>query len=290
MMWFALALLSALFQVLRNMAMKHIGHQLDEYINVWGRFTFLLPFTLVMVWQQGIPPLQPGFWLISLLFACVQIISTLCLSKALRFSDISIVTPLWKLSLFVLVIFAYLTIQEVPSFLGLMGMTLSVIGVYFLNIKKSHLSFWAPFQVLFTDKGLRYALLAAFFYAFAVITAKQGILLSDPYFGVFIGYLFASLLLSPLVFYTSRPYFRQIPLLWKGFVSMGLFASLTSVTQGIAYEMTLSSYVEAVKQVEILFALAIGYTVFRERERAQEVLPGCLLMLIGIVLLKLAHR
>ena len=45
-MWLALALASALFQVLRNTAMKRLGHALDEYINVWGRFTFLLPFAL----------------------------------------------------------------------------------------------------------------------------------------------------------------------------------------------------------------------------------------------------
>jgi len=27
--------------------MKRLGHALDEYINVWGRFTFLLPFALL---------------------------------------------------------------------------------------------------------------------------------------------------------------------------------------------------------------------------------------------------
>ena len=47
-MWLALALAAALFQVLRNTAMKRLGHALDEYINVWGRFTFLLPFALVL--------------------------------------------------------------------------------------------------------------------------------------------------------------------------------------------------------------------------------------------------
>ncbi|RMF92444.1 MAG: hypothetical protein D6736_03485 [Nitrospinota bacterium] len=287
-MWFLLALSAALFQVLRNMVMKQIGHALDEYINVWGRFTFLLPFTLLMVWGKGIPPLRPGFWTVCLLFACFQIISTLCLSKAFRFSDISIVIPLWKLSIFVLMIFAYFTIHETPSSLGMVGVVISVIGVYALNIQKSRISFWAPLQVLFTDRGLRYTLLAALFYAPSVITIKQAILLSDPYFGVFIGYLLASLLLLPLVLSTSLSHFRRIPRFWKSFFGMGLFASLTSVTQGIAYKLTLSSYVEAVKQVEILFALAIGYAVFQERERVGEILPGCVMMLIGIVLIKLS--
>src|SRR5712691_5941226 len=40
-MWILLALASGLFQVLRNAAMKRLGHALDEYINVWGRFIFV---------------------------------------------------------------------------------------------------------------------------------------------------------------------------------------------------------------------------------------------------------
>ncbi len=53
--WFSVSLLSAAFQVLRNVAMKRLGHALDEYINVWGRFTFLLPFMLVFAVARGLP-------------------------------------------------------------------------------------------------------------------------------------------------------------------------------------------------------------------------------------------
>ena len=70
------------------------------------------------------------------------------------------------------------------------------------------------------------------------------------------GYLAASLLVTPIVLVTSRRHFAEVPRHWKAFVSFGLFAALTTVSQGTAYLMTLSSYVEAVKQVEILFAMA----------------------------------
>ncbi|MBI4560790.1 MAG: hypothetical protein HY724_02005, partial [Candidatus Rokubacteria bacterium] len=46
--------------------------------------------------------------------------------------------------------------------------------------------------------------------------------------------------------------------------------------------------VEAVKQVEILFALGIGVLAFGERERVRAILPGALVMLAGMVLLSLA--
>jgi hypothetical protein len=52
--------------------------------------------------------------------------------------------------------------------------------------------------------------------------------------------------------------------------------------------MTLTSYVEAAKQAEILFALAIGYVVFQERARVRAILPGSLTTMFGIVLLHLS--
>ena len=50
----------------------------------------------------------------------------------------------------------------------------------------------------------------------------------------------------------------------------------------------LASYVEAVKQVEILFALGGGTLVFGEARKVREIAPGALVMLAGMVLLSLA--
>lgn len=41
------------------------------------------------------------------------------------------------------------------------------------------------------------------------------------------------------------------------------------------------------KQVEILFAMAIGSLVFGERQQVREIAPGALVMLAGMVLLAL---
>jgi uncharacterized membrane protein len=288
-MWFGLALLSALFQVLRNMSMKHLGHTLDDTINVWGRFTFILPFLAGFVLWHGIPPLKPGFWLYIGLFGLSQAVATLSLSKALKLSDISIVTALWKVSLLVLVGFAYVTLGETPSRLGMLGISLSIIGVYLLNIQKSRISFWAPLRELVIDRGLRFTLYAALFYAPSVVLIKQAILTSDVYFSNLMAYLAASLVILPLAVRRSAQHFSQIPQHWLAFVSMGLFACLSSICHSIAFQLTLTSYVEAVKQAEILFALIIGALVFHEQTRVRLILPGSLTMLVGIVLLKLGH-
>jgi drug/metabolite transporter (DMT)-like permease len=286
-MWVGLALLSALFQVLRNMSMKQLGHTLDETINVWGRFTFLLPFAMGFVLWQGIPPLLPGFWLYVVLFGLAQTAATLSLAKALRLSEISIVTALWKMSLLFLVVFAFVSLGEKPSGLGLVGILVSLVGVYILNIQKSRHSIWAPVRELFVDPGLRWTLLAAALYAPAVVLMKQVIVRSDAYFANLMAYLSASLIILPLALWRSSRHFAQIPRHWPSFVGLGLFACLGSVCHSLAYQLTLTSYVEAVKQAEVLFALGIGYVVFQERARVLAILPGSLIILLGIVLLQL---
>ncbi len=105
--------------------------------------------------------------------------------------------------------------------------------------------------------------------------------LSDPYMGTLGGYLAASLLVTPVVLVTSRRYFVAVPRHWVAFISFGLFATLTTVTQGHAYLLTLSSYVEAVKQVEILF---LGVLIFGEKQKVREIVPGAMVMLAGVVL------
>ena len=121
-MWLVLALVAALCQVLRNTVMKRLGHSLDEYINVWGRFTFLLPFARRLRAVEGRAGRSSrASYLACVCFAVCQTISTMSLSKALKLSEISMVTALWKVSLLVLVVLGYFTLKERPTLLGIAG-------------------------------------------------------------------------------------------------------------------------------------------------------------------------
>jgi drug/metabolite transporter (DMT)-like permease len=288
MTWFMLSILSALFQVLRNMVMKRLGHELDESINVWGRFAFLLPFALLFALLRGFPTLRSGFWTACAAFAITQNAGTLCLSKALKLSDISLVTAVWKLSLVVLLVGGYLTLREVPTAGGVLGVLVTIAGVYLVNIRSAHRSVWAPLAALVSNRGLRYTLFAALLYARSVLAAKAAVLASDAYLGALGPYAAATLVIIPLVLVTSRQRFRHVPRYWKEFLGMGLFATLTSVSHGFACQLTLSSYAEAVKQVEVLFALGIGWLVFGERARVLQSLWGCLTIVAGAIMITLA--
>jgi uncharacterized membrane protein len=285
MLWFALALGSALFQVLRNMVMKRLGHALDETINVWGRFTFILPFAALGVLAQGWPTLQPGVWLYCLLFAISQITGTQFLALALNVAEISLVTALWKLSVLLLVVWGVLVLGETPSAMGVAGVIVSVLGVYLLNVERARVSPWAPLIALVRDPGQRYTLGAAFFFAPSVIFIKKIALLSNPTFAVFMGYVFCAAIITPFAIYRSGRHFSQIGRHWWSFVALGAFAAISTWLGTAAYTMTVSSYVEAVKQLELLMALVIGYLVFGEGARIKLIWPGCVVMVLGLVLL-----
>ena len=286
-MWFFLSLLSAFFQVLRNMSMKHLGHALDETINVWGRFTFILPWAAGAVLYRGMPEVANEFWVLAIVFGISQNMATLSLSKALKVSDISLVTALWKISVLILVLWGYLWLGETPSAMGLGGVLISVSGVYLLNVHKARISLLAPLKALVEDPGQRWTILAGIGYGLSVPIIKQMALYSDSFFAVFMGYVFCSVLITPYAIYRSGPHFRQVGRYWKSFVGMGLFSALSTWAGTYAYTLTVSAYVEAVKQVEVLFALAIGYLVFKEGNTVRLVWKGALVIVGGVVLLKL---
>jgi uncharacterized membrane protein len=66
----------------------------------------------------GFPTLKPGFVGWCSVFGVGQTLSTLALSKALKLSQNSLVTALWKVSLLILLGLAWVTIGERPTALG----------------------------------------------------------------------------------------------------------------------------------------------------------------------------
>ena len=87
----------------------------------------------------------------------------MALSKALKLSPRSrMVTALWKVSLLILVVLGYVTLREhAEPARHRRHRCISMSGVYLLNVQRAHIAWWAPLTVLFTDRGLRYTLLAA---------------------------------------------------------------------------------------------------------------------------------
>jgi len=284
-MWWVFAIGSALCQVGRNAVMKSLGHSLDEYINVWGRFFFLLPFALTASWLAGFPTVGPDYWLYSFLAGFSQVFSTLLLSKSFKYGDISITVTIWKLQVVLLAVFGVIFLGETVTFPGIFGILISFLGIYLLNVHTARLSLAEPILLLLRERSMRYALLAALTLTPTVLLFKKTAQLGDPYFSTLTNYVFASLMSFPLVVWKSARHFSVLPRYLGRFFALGFFAALATIFGSIGYIRSVAAYVEAVKQIEIPFTLITGVLFFNERERVQAIWPGCLILIIGLLIL-----
>lgn len=285
MMWWIFSIGSALCQVGRNAVMKDLGHSLDEYINVWGRFFFLLPFALAASWVVGFPEVGWEYWLYSFLAGFSQVISTLLLSKSFKHGEISVTVTIWKLQVVFLAVFGVLFLHETITPGGTAGILVSLFGVYLLNMRRARLSLAEPILLLLREKGMRYALLAALALTPTILLFKKTALVGDPFFSTLTNYIFASALIFPLVIKKSSRHLAVLPRYSGRFFALGLFGASATIFGCSGYILSAAAYVEAVKQIEIPLTLAVGVLFFNERERVQAIWPGCLILMIGLLLL-----
>lgn len=283
-MWWIFSSLASITQTSRNVVMKSLGHKLDEYINVWGRFTFLLPFAFILSAYHGFPKVGSYYWFFSILAGFLQVIATIFLSKAFKHGDISMSVAIWKLEVIFVLILGIIFLGEKITYLSVIGIIITVLGVYLLNIEKSHISFLEPIKHLFKSKDLRFALLSAIAISPTVILFKETILLSDPYFSTLTNYTFASIFMFMIVFRTSKKSFPRLKKFTLQFIILGLTAFISSILTSFAYKMVPAAYVEAVEQLELLFTATAGVIFFNEHQRVKEIWMGCCVIIFGIVL------
>ena len=284
-MWWLFSIASALCQVGRNSVMKNLGHSLDEYISVWGRFFFLLPLALGASWVAGFPTTGPYYWIYSFLAAASQVVSTLLLSKSFKYGEISVAVTIWKLQVVLVAVFGVLFLNETITPMGMAGIVVSLFGVYLLNLQRAHLSLAEPILRLMRERGMRYALLAALTLAPTILLFKKTAQLSDAYFSTLTNYVFASLLTFPMVLRKSSHHLHLLPRYSGRFFAMGCFGACATIFGSLGYLRSAAAYVEAIKQIEIPMTLAVGVLFFNEREKVQAIWPGCLILMLGLFIL-----
>ena len=192
---------------------------------------------------------------------------------------------IWKLQVVLLAIFGVLFLHETISPGGTAGILVSLFGVYLLNMRRARLSLAEPILLLLREKAMRYALLAALTITPTILLFKKTAQVGDPFFSTLTNYIFASLLIFPLVIKKSARHLVALPRYSGRFFAMGLFGATATIFGSLGYIRSAAAYVEAVKQIEIPVTMAVGVIFFNERERVQAIWPGCIILMIGLFIL-----
>jgi uncharacterized membrane protein len=203
--------------------------------------------------------------------------------------DLSLVYPLSRGSgpLFV-PIPAIIFLQEQLSFAGIVGISLVILGIYFIHLKSfTVVSLIEPFRALRGSASV-WALCTGGTIAGYSIVDKMGVGLVYPPVYIYLMFAISLLLLSPYVLAKERAALKLEWLVNKGPVLIdGFLVLFTYLMILFAFRLSKVSYVVAAREVSIVFSTFLGIIWLKEKHASQKI-AGAALIALGVVFMGLS--
>jgi drug/metabolite transporter (DMT)-like permease len=279
-----LILLSAVFHVSWNAISKRSA---DKIIFFWlsgiAASAFLLP-VLMGYWQE----ISLTGWLLIVLSSAFEAIYLLCLAAAYETGDLSLAYPLSRGSvpLFVLIL-ATVFIGERVTALGIIGIILSVLGIYVLHLRSlQRKALLAPFAAL-RQRATQFALLAGICTAIYSTIDKRGVTFVNPMLYttlIFWGY---SLLLTPFMLRKRTAIAHE----WREgkwrILAVGMLSVITYLLVTYVLLSSPASYVSALRGISIVFGAVLGALFLKEHLTPMKAL-GAVVIFAGMICIAFA--
>ena len=286
MLWFYLALASAIAlsvtDALSKVALKDSG----SFVVAWVRWIFAAPFLLLILPFIDIPELDATFWLVTIVAIPLEIAAILLYMQAIKVSPLSLTIPFLALTPVFLIVTSFLFLGELPDKSGLAGIILIALGAYMLNLKSRSEGLFAPFKAIARERGSLMMIAVALIYSITSNLGKIALQHSSPLFFVVIYTLLITIAMTPFVFMLRRDEISAIagrPLL---FMTIGAAFGLMILTHFLAIALIEVPYMISVKRSSMMFSVLFGFFLFKEGD-IRDRLAGTMLMLSGIVLILL---
>lgn len=287
-MWFPFALSFALITSISVVIAKKVMSEMNEYLYLWITGIFTIPFLLflIIIFFQ-IPKFDNIFLINTLASITINIFASILAYKAIRISEISLISPISAFNPVFTAVISYVTLGEQIGVRGGVGIMLICLGAYLLQLSKSSKGILKPIEALFTNKGVQFSLIAYFLWAIAPTFQKIAILHTTPQVPPFTSLVG---LVGTTFAYTFL--FNKFPKnsvkLTKKYVKLlliiGILAAVGQVAAMIAFSLTQLGFATAIFKLSIIFSVILGWLFFKEHD-IKERLLGSLTMLIGVILL-----
>ena len=294
--WVSLTLMAALLQAIRTAGQKHLAAQLSPTAVTLVRFLFGLPIGLVYLailieaYDIRLPPLNPTFILFTLAASVAQIAATVLLIYLFTLRNFAVGTSYTKTEAFLTAVVGALLFGELIGLLGWIAIAISVLGVVIINMARTGLG-GATLLARLIDRSAIVGLASGLCFAVTSLFIRNASLsFGDANFLFTAALTLATMLvmqtaiLGVYVAAKEPGQYRTMARNWRVSLFIGATAVLGSIGWFTAMTIERASYVRAVGQVEVIFALLISILFFRETSSRKE-LTGMALVVIGIVLL-----
>jgi drug/metabolite transporter (DMT)-like permease len=287
MSWFLFAISTAFLESVRDIFNKKTISQIDEYIITFSLNLLTALFSLPLLLFNDIPNLGNNFWVAVIIIGFLNTIAFLLFFKAIKASDLSIVAPITTLSPLLLLVTSPFIVGEFPNAIGILGIVILVIGAYVLKFKDKSKGYLAPFKSLFEETGSRLMFLVVLVWSITANVDKIGVQNSSPIIWTIAGHLSVAAFSLPILFLKSKPNIPNIQSNSRNLILIGFINTLAILCQMSALQLTLVSFVIAVKRTSALFNVLWGWLIFKE-VGIKERIAGSMIMILGVVAITLS--
>jgi len=210
--------------------------------------------------------------------------------KAIQISDLSVTIPFLAFTPVFALFTGWLILGELPKILGIIGVVLTVLGGYSLNISESKKGLLEPIRCIFREKGSLLMLIVAFIYSFTSVLGKKAVLLSNPLF--FACFYFSLLsfvvpcVLSPFLLKDIKRHILVSKKLRTSSITSYLAVAASQASMVLCHFWAIRlvdvAYMISVKRTSLVFSVLYGKFLFKE-QKILERLFGVFLMLMGVI-------
>ena len=289
MTWLLFAGLTAFFDSLKVVFGKHSLTTTDIYVTGWAWRFFAFLALLPALAFFPLPSLSVNFWWAVLISGGINLLVTPIYMRAIQLDDLSLVMPMITFTPLFLLVTSPLIVGEFPSWPGLIGMVLIVMGAYTLNIGEVSRGWLQPLKAIWARKGPRLMLLVAFLWSISANFDKVGMQASSPLV-YSIGVLaFLTLGLTPFALKQSQIPVKAVRENYRPLILLGISSGLVLLSQMLAMELTLVAYVIAIKRTSAALSVLWGAWFFKEPHMRSR-LPAVLVMLAGVLFITVGER
>jgi len=271
------------FASFANVYQKQLSQQHHPLFIVMASYAMLAIICIPLLFVIPISTLSNTFWLNCLLAALLDMAGTLYLVKSLSRTDLSLFGPLNAYKVIISMILAFFLLNEIPNLQGLGGITIIILGSFFLAPPKQPQNRQHRLVQLFTNKGVQYRFLSILLFSIGTLPLKNAVISGQPLATTVFWCLFG----LPLACLSYRLFTKDKVSIVKQYLSaksqiimLSLFMFLMQYTTMIVLSQTLIAYSLALFQLSMVLQVVLGYRIFKEQNIKRR-LFSCLIMIFG---------
>jgi transporter family protein len=289
-MWFYKALLTSVISANSVIVGKRLIKGVSATVLLWTTLTLSTPIIFFFALKDGLPELNYLFFVGVIGSVLFYTASKMIGLKAIRMADLSTIYPLVALGpLFTLVVATLPPLSEKPGALSLLGVLITLSGVYILNAASFKEGILKPISSLFENRASLLMIISVLIGSVVIVFDKLAINNTFPKnttFTLLIENLCIIFGLLPILFTRIQDFPRQIISNSKLFLLLGLLDATSTILAFSAIGGGNVGLVATILKTQILLVLLFSYIFFKDKPKI-ETLAGSIIVILGVALIKI---